>query len=495
MKSMTSTTTLMCNNAPLTNYFPSADNPWDGQKVIHLYRRAGFGATPAIKDNALTKTPGQVVNAIIQEAIDTPPEPAPEWANWSIQDFRDNGVNVIGTRGAWSSKLHERLNKRGNLHDRLVVFWSNHIVASLDVYWQPPYMYEYLNLLQKHAIGNFKDMVREIGLSSAMLTFLNGFQNRKGSPNENYARELYELFTLGVDNGYTQEDIVETARAFTGWNDKSNHFGFIKFNPSKFDDGEKTIFGRTGNWGYDDVIDILFEEREQQIAKFICKKLYQYFVSPTVSEGIVQKLADIFVANNFEIAPVLKRLFKSQHFFDDAARSVIIKSPADLLLFLYREMDLKFNDENIIRGRDIRTSFEQNGQAILKHISVEGWATDRAWIDSSSILNRWFGLEGALSHAYRYDKEQFKTFINRVVLGGSPSNDVEFVTKSILDFFFTNKLTIDDMAFQDALVAFKDTVPEQYFKDGSWNTNWDEARLQMYRLMQHIVKIPEFQLK
>ena len=123
------------------------------------------------------------------------------------------------------------------------------------MYNHPAYTFRYYNNLQKNALGNFKEFVRNIGLDDAMLMYLNGYENKNNAPNENYARELYELFTLGEGNGYTQDDITETARALTGYNSRTNG-GPISFNPNRFDDGEKTIFGKTGNWNYDDVIEI-----------------------------------------------------------------------------------------------------------------------------------------------------------------------------------------------------------------------------------------------
>ena len=148
-----------------------------------------------------------------------------------------------------------------------------------------------------------------------MLMYLNGYENRNNAPNENYARELYELFTLGEGNGYTQDDITETARALTGYNNRQDG-GPIYFNPNRFDNGEKTIFGRKGNWNYDDVINILFEEKSDLISKFIVRKLYKHFVSPDVNEAIVDELALYFINNNFELEPLYRKLFKSEHFIN-----------------------------------------------------------------------------------------------------------------------------------------------------------------------------------
>ena len=179
---------------------------------------------------------------------------------------------------------------------------------------QPAYLYQYYALIQSHALENFKTFVSEMGLATTMLRYLNGFENKKNSPNENYARELYELFTLGEGNGYIQEDITETARALTGYNRFKTYLGVIEFNENSFDKGSKTIFGRSGNWGYNDVIDILFEEKKDLIANFICNKIYRYFVSPQLNSSVVSAMAETFKQNEFELKPSLNNYLKVNTF-------------------------------------------------------------------------------------------------------------------------------------------------------------------------------------
>ena len=158
-------------------------------------------------------------------------------------------------------------------------FWSNHFVTDF-MYNHPTYTFRYYNNIQQNVLRNFKEFVRIIGLDDAMLMYLNGYENKNSAPNENYSRELFELFTLGEGNGYTQEDdITETARALTGYNSRTNR-GPISFNEKWYDDGEKTIFGRTGNWNYDDVIDILFEEKKEIIGNFVVLNFINILLAP-----------------------------------------------------------------------------------------------------------------------------------------------------------------------------------------------------------------------
>lgn len=490
------TSALTCNNATLKVYVPSEDNPWNEQKINHLYRRVAFGATPDTINKALTKTPSEVIDELIDQAKNATPIPAPIWANWTPKEFGLNGnIEAVLAQQEWRDLFYtECLKSESGLSQRLTIFWSNHVVASLQGYFGPPLFYKYCNLLERKSIGSFKELIHDVGITGAMLLYLNGFDSKKEAPNENYARELLELFTLGEGNGYTEQDIKEIARALTGWNKRSDKFGDISFDSNEFDTGNKTIFGRIGNWAYSDVIDILFEEREQEIAKYICGKLYRYFVSPLINETIVDQLADTFKNNNFEIDSVLNQLFKSEHFFDESVFSVLIKSPIDLEMNMIKEMELEFYEKDYIKH--IRTSISLQGQKTFNHDDVSGWGGDKEWINPSTIVAKWEQTGFRLLNAITSTKIKYllyKTFLNNL-LNNEISNDVEFVTQRMLDFFFS-KESIDEVTYQGALGAFKYNVPSNYFDEGRWDTNWVIIGEQVYRLMLYIRKIPEFQLK
>ncbi|WP_233558598.1 DUF1800 family protein [Aquimarina sp. BL5] len=484
------TTNTSCNVASLNVYSPTNTNPWNRQKINHLYRRLGFGATPEMVDSALNQSPSNLIDSLIDEALNLNPTPAPEWGYWIKDDFDATPENPFSYRRDWKNQMVADM-FQNNLRDRLTLFWSNHFVTEDNTYQSPAYMFQYYNLLQFHSLGNFKDFTSDIGLSSAMLIYLNGYQNTKNRPNENYGRELYELFTLGVDNGYTQNDIVETARALTGWNEREQRWGAITFDNNKFDNENKIIFDQEGNWDYNDVIRILFEQRPAQIAKFICGKFYRYFVSPSVNEDIVDQLAQTFLNNNFEIAPVLRQLFKSEHFFDEKSQGVLIKSPVDIQINFFKDLNFElpadFEFNNKIRG-----GCTELGQDLLKPTDVAGWQGDKDWIDSSTLTTRWDRIGWYLWRSWRHNEEQFRTLAINIM--GSDSNDVELVSKSILDNFLSKEL-LSDTEYSQGLEIFKDQVPENYFEDGTWNLNWDAAPRQVYRLLEFLITIPEFQLK
>jgi len=250
-----------CNTSSLAPH----TTPLTQQQVAHLYRRLGFSASVETINAQTGQTAGPLIDSLINEALNLPPIPAPTWANWNDSNYPADGDAARALRRTQRDEFalaYANSMMSNNLRERLSFFWSNHFVTELDVYECNAFLYEYVNCLQRNAIGNFRTFVDEIGLTSAMLYYLDGARNNGDNPNENYARELYELFSLGEGNGYTEEDIIETARALTGYVERGE-LGCEKvlFRADRFDAGSKTILGQTGAWGYDDVINILFTQR------------------------------------------------------------------------------------------------------------------------------------------------------------------------------------------------------------------------------------------
>ena len=480
------TTTLNCATGTLAPYAPSGQAPWNKQRAIHLLRRMGFGGTPAQIESALGQDPGTLVDTIIDNAIALPPSDAPIWGDWAYSDYTDFGVQqteqIIEQILAWIKNM-----MNDGFREKMALFWHNHFVTKFEVYNCPSWMNDYYRLLQENALGNFKSFTVEMGKSPAMLVFLNGVQNTVIEPNENYARELYELFTLGQDNGYTQEDIVQTARALTGWNGFTELCAPIGFLPFTHDNGVKTIFGQTGNWGYQDVHDILFQERAEQIATHICGKLYQAFIHPDIEEAIVNGLAQTFLDNNFEIVPVLRQLFKSEHFFDAYNIGTIVKSPIDAILNYIREGNFTYNDESLTLAGYFAGDL---AQTLLNPPDVAGWPGNRAWIDSNTLTGRWQAIDYYTYVAYQFAPNELVQLAKDL---SDNSNDPEEVASAIVDHFIPNGLNQAE-AYERATTVFKWEIPQNYFDDGSWNLDWAEVPIQMAFLLQHIAHLPEFQL-
>ena len=480
-----------CNQGTLNAYIPNQNNPWSISKILFLFRRIGFSIKFSEIESHLNTNPGDLIDQIFDEAINIPVSPDPGWANFNNADFTASGKN----RGAFF-RDHQKIVfddfLNNGFRERLTLFWSNHFVTEYYMYNHPAYTFRYYNKLQDNALGNFKEFVRKIGLDDAMLMYLNGFENKNNAPNENYSRELFELFTLGEGNGYTQDDITETARALTGYNTRQNG-GPITFNSNRFDDGEKTIFGRTGNWNYDDVIDILFEEKSDLIADFICRKIYRHFVSPDVNDDIILDLSNYFIENNYELMPLFKKLFKSEHFFNSSASNVIIKSPIDLMVFIEKEFDfVKPNNFTNSLTNYLRARTMDMGQQILNPVDVAGWQENQDWISTGTLPMRWEFGDYLLNRYYAANKEQFRTLLKTMV--GENVYDPEFIVKTVKDYIFCNYDIMND-ELNDAISIFMGDVPENYFNGGGWSINDSTVPKQFYDLLRFFVTLPEFQLK
>lgn len=498
-----------CNTSTLALY----TTPLDKSKAEHLYRRLGFSASVQTIDQVVTtgQTADELVDNLITQALGMLPTPAPTWADWNNSNYPADDDAAGQLRRAqldeWRLTYANGMLANG-LRERLSFFWSNHFVTEIDVYDCNSFLYYYINCLQRNAIGNFKTFVSEIGLTNAMLYYLDGVYNIGNNPNENYGRELYELFTLGDGNGYTENDIIETAKALTGYVERGE-LGCepVAFDATKFDAGPKTIFGQTGNWGYNDVIDILFQERPNEIAQFICGKLYEFFVHPDSKDAagnaqtIITGLANTFVSNNFEIAPVLSQLFKSQHFFDDDAIGVIIKSPYDIYFNVIKETNFSYNDTTV--GGMINYS-GLLGQKLFDPVDVAGWERDRNWINTNFMIGRWLTMETIIDGFYQDNSEQFRTLaMDAVGSANSNTSNPEIVVRAIVEKF-TPKGLLTTQDFENAMSAFKiEDVPENYYSPDyipGGQSLWilsvsQEAPSQVYLLLRHLSRQPEFQLK
>ncbi len=370
--------------------------PLDALHAAHLLRRAGFG----VPSDALAASIGQqaafVVGELVEEARIAAMPPKPDWADEAppprsapASERERYNRNNTGWRNEWSSIWFTEMHRLG-LRERMTLFWHNHFATEYRVYNLAVYAYRQTTTLRRHALGNVKDLVRDVGLEPAMLLYLNGAQNVVGAPNENYARELLELFTMGPfdqygNENYTQTDIEEIARALTGWRVNRNLLTVV-FRTGRFDFGDKTIFGRTGRWGYNDVIDILFEERAEQIAAFIARKLYREFVYAAPDDAVVADLAQVFLDNDFEIAPVVSALLSSAHFFDEQVIGARIISPVEMIVGLMRDLDAAAVPA--VMGR-LRRFSSRLGQALFNPPNVAGWPGHRTWLTTTTLTERW----------------------------------------------------------------------------------------------------------
>lgn len=260
------------------------------------------------------------------------------------------------------------------LREKMTLFWANIFVCRDNNIF---FIEQYNNVLRKHALQDFRTFVKAIAKEPSMSKYLNNRQNFKSKPNENFARELMELFTLGVGN-YTEQDVKESARAFTGWSFKKN--GEYQLRKSKHDFGEKTFLGKTGNFDGDDIIDIILEQK--QCARYICTKVYKYFINPIVDEKRLEEITEIFY-QDYNISKLMKYIFMSEWFYDDINIGVKIKSPIELLIGIQKIVPVTFNKKGQLTYLQ-----KMMGQVLLYPINVAGWKGGQYWIDSNTLMFR-----------------------------------------------------------------------------------------------------------
>jgi uncharacterized protein (DUF1800 family) len=271
--------------------------------------------------------------------------------------------------------LNEMINSEDQLREKMSLFWHGHFACRvINIYFQQ----QLINVIRENALGNFGDLLREVSKSPAMLSFLNNQQNKKQHPNENFAREVMELFTMGRGN-YTETDVKEGARAYTGWG--FNLKGEFVDRPFLHDSGSKTFLGKTGNFDGDDAIDIILQKKATAI--FITKKIYKYFVNENLDEGKVAFLAGRFYQNNYDLKRLMNDIFLSEWFYDEKNVGTRIKSPVELIAGIRRliPMELQRPEMQLLFQRVL-------GQVLFYPPNVAGWPGGRNWIDSSALMFR-----------------------------------------------------------------------------------------------------------
>ncbi len=271
--------------------------------------------------------------------------------------------------------LNQMINSEGQLREKMSLFWHGHFACRVvNIYFQQQMLHE----IRTNALGDFGTLLRSVSKSPAMLLFLNNQQNKKQHPNENFAREVMELFTMGRGN-YTEQDVKEAARAFTGW--ATNARGEFVDRKNLHDTGQKTFLGKTGNFDGDDIIDIILEQKAT--AKFITEKVYRFFVNDTVNPGQVAALAHLFYQQNYDILKLLENIFTSEWFYSDKNIGNRIKSPVELLVGIRRliPMELEKPEAQLVFERVL-------GQVLFYPPNVAGWPGGTNWIDSSTLMTR-----------------------------------------------------------------------------------------------------------
>jgi hypothetical protein len=399
---------------------PIGASDWTPERARHLLNRAGFGGPPDEVQRLAAMAPEKAVAWFIDyEAIDNsqlPPfdhsgiydptlTPFPPTRPAATRLAQDTGsamgvdakpagprrlqpvadrfffwlrASMLETRRVANWWADRMVATNRPLQEKLALFWHGHFASSEDKVRDYRKMLGQVTLFQDHAAGNFGTLLSAIARDPGMLVFLDAGQNLKSRPNENFGRELMELFTMGVGN-YTEQDLREAARAFTGWRDNDLTF---HIDEAQHDDGQKTLLGHTGPLAGQDVLDIILAQ--PATANFIAGKLYRFFVRDDLSPQFQQKLGGLLRSNNYEIAPFLETVFLSRDFYSPSSVGTHIKGPVELIVSTYRRLGLKATPGM----PDFNSTSADLGQALLNPPTVAGWGQGRAWITPGSLLAR-----------------------------------------------------------------------------------------------------------
>ncbi len=346
----------------------------EAKKLAHLLRRAGFGSRPSEwaewQKLGLAGTTEALLN----------PERTPDSLEAVAQAIQGDYIdedNLDSLRNWW---LFRMVHTRRPLEEKMTLFWHNHFATANYKVDRPAWMWKQNQLLRSHALGNFRTMLQQLSRDPAMLVWLDGRDNRIGAPNENFAREVLELFSMGVGSGYTEADIKEAARAFTGWRYDDRLKGFL-YDPNIHDDNSKTIFGQSGNFHGDDVIDLIC--RQPATAHFLSQKLWTFFVHDSPSPAELKPLQEAYFKSGYSIREMMRALLSSPGFYSEASFYSKIKSPAEFAVMTMRSLDAPLSLANGIHWR-----VGAMGQELFNPPNVKGWREGNNWINTRTLLAR-----------------------------------------------------------------------------------------------------------
>ncbi|MCW3463176.1 DUF1800 domain-containing protein [Chitinophaga nivalis] len=508
---------------------------WGTLQLIHLLKRTLFGVSPANIHTFRNLSMQQAVDLLLTpQAAPTPPvnnygvddtgvAPGATWVKAPRGDAMLERKRISSYKAWWIGQM---INQPASIHEKMVLFWHNHFVTETAMIHDSRYSYQYNLTLRQYALGNFKDLTKAVTLDPGMLVYLNGDRNSKEAADENYARELHELFTVGKgpDSHYTEEDVRATARVLTGFriNDSTitSYFDSTKHDiTNKAFSGfyaNKVISGKTGAEGaseLDDLLGIIFLQPEA--AKFICRKLYRFFVyydiDAATEKNVIVPLATIFRESGYDIHTMLNALFTSEHFYDQLNMACLIKSPADFCVGLCREYSVRFPTDETARYK-AWNFLQARAAAMLQNLGdpplVAGWdayyqepAFHELWINTDTLPKRNQLSDGLISSAGTNGLQIDPIFFAEQL--SDPANPVTLVNDS-LDILYRVGVSDNLKAFLKNTILLSGQSPNS---DYYWTSAWkaykaapgDAAKKQdiyirLQALYKYIMDLSEYQL-
>lgn len=521
------------------------NGPWTSNEVTHLLKRTMFGSTPDDINYFVGISMNQAVDQLLTIPVNPPAPPVKNYNNTNIPttdpDYNIpmgqtwvtiNTTDADGQRRtslkAWWMGL--MINQERNVREKMTLFWHNHFATETNELGRMIWAYNYNALCRKNALGNFKQFVRDITLDVAMLRYLNGYLNISSAPDENYSRELQELFTLGKENNpnYTEDDVKNAARVLTGWKINGNTNSY-SFNAGQHDIASKqfssfynntTITGRSGASAGDleltDLINMIFS-KSTEVSRFMVKKLYRYFVyykiDTATETNVINPLAQMLVSNNWEIKPVLSTLLKSEHFFDVVNQGCYIKSPVDLVVSVCREFGIVFpNSTDYVNSYNM-WSFVQSFAALLQQNigdppNVAGWAAfyqapqfHETWINADTYPRRNLFTDTLITTGYTRSGQ--KIIIDPVAFTKKLSNpsDPNILLNDALEILFRMDLSNTSKAAlkKQILLSNQD---QDYYWTNAWTAytsnptaaNYQLVYIRLRDLYKYLMDLAEYQL-
>ncbi|RLJ20873.1 DUF1800 domain-containing protein [bacterium endosymbiont of Escarpia laminata] len=357
----------------------------------HLLQRSGFGGTTVQIEQLAGVTHESAVEQLVTAADTAIILEPPGWVDTPLPERQYlrglNDAEKKALRKQWRQRgialqawwMRQMLASESPLAERMVLFWHNHFTSSMKKVKWVPLIFRQHETVRRHALGNFRDLLQAMARDPAMLRYLDGVANRRKNPNENFARELLELFTLG-EGYYTEADVKAAARAFTGWS-VDRRSGKFRYYSRWHDDGEKLFLGRRGRFDGDDILRILLDHPRTAIT--ITEKLWREFISPTPDPYEIKRLAKLYRESDYQLRPLLTALFNTDQFRAGENRGSLIKSPVELLIGTLHQLEI-----SVESGRLLALASRRLGQDLFNPPNVKGWPGGEDWINADTLLQR-----------------------------------------------------------------------------------------------------------
>lgn len=493
---------------PATTGLAPYSGNYGKKEILHLLRRTLTGVSLASYNHFKNLSLAAAVEELLQ------PAPAP---SLPINDYNNVEYDILDATvpfgQTWVEAAHgdnieywreisfkgwltkQMIEQETSIHNKMILFWHNHLATEVFAIFDARLAYQQFEIFRTYALGDFKQMVKQITIDPQMLHYLNGTYNNKYQPDENYARELQELFCIGKgpDSGYTEDDVQAAARVLTGWRINWDQNTQSLFDPNLHDTDPKqfsafynntTINGQTGANGaneLDEMLNMIFATTE--CAKFVCRKLYRFFVYHTIDATteslVITPLANIFRDNNYNITPVLRTLFKSEHFFDVANRGAMIKTPIDYLVGAFREFDIQRPDPSLIRDNyELLKHMYWNMEGMLMGIgdppNVAGWPAyyqapsyNKYWVTTATLPTRALRSDEMLYWGYDIFGNRIKIDVVAITTQIPNAQDPTLLVNAVISWMLA--VPVSDTVKQNMKNQLLSGQTSDYYWTDAWN--------------------------